>query len=184
MPDPLAPEKLPTPEEAAAAAAKVEFPGGPKAGEPVPRDPIDGIDLPTFAKISAELAEGDPPREAILRAVGFDELRWTFVEQGWMLRVATAALRGDPSLAHELNEQYVAAQDSLGPVEPTHALDRYAFLVAHAEKGVPLPPVLKAEGLGLAGFARLQRAWTKRLVADEALASTFRGWVEQVKKQL
>ena len=59
-----------------------------------------------------------------------------------------------------------------------------AFMVAHAEKGAPLLPVLKAEGLTLAGFARLQRAWTKRLVADEALSSTFRGWVEQVKKQL
>ena len=164
--------------------ATIEFPGGPRAGEPIPDDPIDGIDFGTFVKISAEIAEGNPPRAAIVRAVGLDELRWTFIEQGFMLRVATAALRGDSSLAEDLNRRYVEAQDALGPTEPTHGLDRYAFMVAHAEKGAPLLPILKAEGLTLAGFARLQRAWTKRLVADEALSSTFRGWVEQVKKQL
>lgn len=161
----------------------IELPGGPRAGESIPDDPIDGVDFETFVKISAELAEGTPPRAAILRAVGLDDLRWAFIEQGFMMRVATAALRGETRLANELDRLFIEAQDSLGPTEPTHGLDRFAFLMAHVELGTPLAPILKSQGLTLAGFARLQRAWMRRLAADDALTRTFREWVLRAKSE-
>ena len=163
--------------------AAIELPGGPKAREPIPRDPIEGIDLPTFVKISAEIAEGSPPRAAILRAVGIDEARWTFVEQGWLLRAAVAAIRGDREMVDEINREFVEAQDALGPTEPTHSLDRYALIVARIEAGAPAPAVLREQGLTLSGYARLVRAWTRRIASDPALGATFREWVEAAKRR-
>jgi hypothetical protein len=162
----------------------IQLPFGPAAGEPVVNDPIDGVDLGTYAKIAAELAEAGAARAAILRACGLDELRWGVIERGFLVRIATAALRGDPSLALELDELYVRAQESLGPTDPTRSLDRYAWLVARLELGHDAAALFAADGLSLADWSRLHRAWTKRLVADPALAVTFREWVAQVKAQL
>jgi hypothetical protein len=160
----------------------IQFPGGPRPDEPVSREPISGVDLATYAKISAELAEGKVARKDVLRACGFDELRWAHVEQGWLVRIATAALRGDASLATDLDRLYLEAQDALGPTEPMRGLDRYAWLVARMERGEDPADVYASDGLSLPDAARLQRAWTKRLVSDEALMSTFRGWVERLKR--
>jgi hypothetical protein len=160
----------------------IQLPSGPAPGEPIPTEPIAGIDLATYAKISAELAEKREPRAAVLRACGLTELVWLRVEQGWLVRIATAAMRGDPSLATELDRLYTAAQDSFGPTDPTRPLDHYATLVARMEAGEDPADTLAADGLSLADWGRLQRAWTRRLANDAALASTFRGWVERLKR--
>ena len=158
------------------------LPGGPKPGEPIPTDPIDGIDFATYARISAILAEKRGPRKNVLAANNLDEIRWAFVEQGFMIRIATAALRGDMSLVMELDRLYVEAQDQLGETEPTRPLDQYAGLVARMESGEGPPEVLASDKLSLADWARLQRAWTRRLAQDAELTSTFRGWVEEKKR--
>lgn len=162
--------------------SQVQLPGGPAPGEPIPDTPIDGVDFPTYVRISAILAENKAPRAGVLAANGLDEVRWAFVEQGFLLRVATAALRGDPSLASELDRLYVEAQDALGPTDPIRPLDRYAELVARMESGEPPPQVLASDGLSLADWARLQRAWTRRLAQDAEMTSKFRGWVERRKQ--
>lgn len=161
---------------------EIQLPAGPAPGEPIPDGPIDGIDFATYARISAILAEKRGPRANVLAANDLDEVRWAFVEQGFMIRIATAALRGDTSLAMELDRLYVEAQDQLGDTEPTRPLDRYAELVARMESGEDPSKVLASDGLSLADWARLQRAWTRRLAQDAEMTSTFRGWVEEKKR--
>jgi hypothetical protein len=163
--------------------ANVQLPGGPAPGEPIPVTPIDGIDFPTYVRISAILAEKKAPRANVLAANGLDEVRWAFVEQGFLLRVATAALRGDMAPMTELDRLYGDAQDALGPTDPIRPLDRYAELVARMESGEQASQVLASDGLSLADWARLQRAWTRRLAQDAEMTSTFRGWVEERKRR-
>jgi len=160
----------------------IQLPGGPAPGEPIPNGPIDGIEFGTYVRISAILAEKKAPRANVLAANNLDEVRWAFVEQGFLLRVATAALRGDMGPSEELDRQYVEAQDALGPTDPTRPLDQYAALVARMEMGEPPTRVLASDGLSLADWARLQRAWTARLAQDAEMTSTFRGWVESRKR--
>jgi hypothetical protein len=163
--------------------SRVQLPGGPAPDQPIPDTPIDGIDFPTYARVSAILAEKRAPRANVLAANGLDEVRWAFVEQGFMLRIATAAMRGDMGPMNELDRMYVEAQDALGDTDPTRPLDRYADLTARMESGEPAAQVLASDGLSLADWARLQRAWTRRLAQDAEMTSTFRGWVEARKRR-
>ncbi len=87
-----------------------QLPGGPDAGQPVPRTPVDGLDLRAFAAISAALATRDEPRAAVLARAGLTELRWTSIETTWLLRVATALLQQDLSLSRDHDEAFAAAQ--------------------------------------------------------------------------
>lgn len=160
---------------------RIQFPGGPPPDAPVPNDPIEGVDLATYARIAADLAEGNTPRLAILRACGLDEAAWLRIEQGHLIRIATAALREDTSRVEELDRLYIAAQDALGPTDPSRPLDRYAWLVGRIERGEDPAVVARSEGLSLPDWARLQRAWTRRLADDPALATTFRQWVVESK---
>jgi hypothetical protein len=163
--------------------SRVQLPGGPAPDQPIPDGPIDGIDFPTYVRVSAILAEKRAPRANVLAANGLDEVRWAFVEQGFLLRAAAAALRGDMGPLSELDRLYTEAQDALGDTDPTRPLDRYADLVARMEMGEPTPSVLASDGLTLADWARLQRAWSRRLAQDAEMTSTFRGWVEARKRR-
>ncbi|MGK3983619.1 hypothetical protein WME99_11325 [Sorangium sp. So ce136] len=154
-----------------------QLPGGPDPTQPVPRSPVEGVDLDTYARISAELAETPADRATILASHGLDEMRWMDVEMTWLLRVATAALQSDLSLGEDLDRAYTAAQVELGSPGPTLALEEYARLAARIEAGEPPSSVLARARLSLASYARLQRAWTLRLAADPALARTYREMV-------
>jgi len=90
-----------------------QLPGGPDPGQPVPRTPIDGFDLKAFATLSAELAARKEPRETVLARARLDELRWLAIEKRWMLRIATALLQQDLSLAQEYDQAFAAAQAEL-----------------------------------------------------------------------
>ncbi|WP_437708927.1 hypothetical protein WMF45_32305 [Sorangium sp. So ce448] len=154
-----------------------QLPGGPDPAQPVPRSPVEGVDLPTYARISAELAEAPAERARVLSSYGLDEIRWMDVERTWLLRVATAALKADLSLGQDLDLAYAAAQAALGPPAPAMPLEDYARLAARIEAGEPPGVVLAGAGLSLAAYTRLQRAWTARLAADPALARTYRAMV-------
>ncbi len=157
------------------------FPGGPDPSLPVPRDAVDGFDLERYASVSAQLAEGNRPRDEIFAENELTERSWAHVELTWMLRVATALLQGDKELALEFDRLYVAAQDSLGPTDPTLPLDRYAVVVAKIEAGRDPAEVFEEHGLSLAAAARLQRAWTKRLAQDPAMVDAFREMVKAAR---
>jgi len=153
------------------------FPGGPDPNQPIPREAVEGYDLERYARLSARLAEGREPREGILATEKLTERGWANIELTWMLRIATALLAGDQSLALEFDRLYVEAQDSLGPTDPTLPLDKYAHLVAQLEGGRDPTEAFAEHGLSLADAARLQRAWTRRLAQDPAMTETFREMV-------
>jgi hypothetical protein len=140
----------------------------------VERDPVHGIDLKSYAQISARIAEGREPAKSILLEHGLDEMRWLDVEKTWLLRVAAAAMQGDLSLSQSYDEHYVAAQDSLGPTEPTHGIADLASVLRALSAGEDARDVLPRFRLTLPAFARLQRAWARRMAKDEALAVAFR----------
>jgi hypothetical protein len=160
------------------------FPGGPDPTQPVPRESIEGYDLARYAQVSALLAEGIQPRESVFAANGLTERAWAHIELTWMLRIATALLQGDQSLALEFDRLYVQAQDALGPTDPTMSLEQYAEVVARIEGGQDPVEVFGAHGLTLASAARLQRAWTRRLAQDIEMTDAFRAMVKDAKARL
>ncbi|WP_437603821.1 hypothetical protein [Sorangium sp. So ce590] len=161
-----------------------QLPGGPDPTQPVPRSPVEGVDLDTYARISAELAEAPAARSSVLASHGLDEVRWMDVEMTWLLRVATAALQADLSLGQDLDRAYTAAQAALGPSEPVLPLEDYARLTARIEAGEPPSAVLAGARLSLSSYSRQQRAWTQRLAADPTLARTYRERVAAARAAL
>jgi hypothetical protein len=148
----------------------------------VPRDPVHGFDLARYVAVAARLAEQTEPREGVLAAAGVDEMTYVDVEKTWMLRVGSAAMDGDLSLLHEYEQRYVAAQDALGPTEPTHGLDALAAIIGALAKGEDARDVLPRHRLSLAGFARLQRAWSRRMAQDDNLALVYRDMLENASR--
>jgi hypothetical protein len=138
---------------------------------------VHGIDLDTYAGIAAEVAERPQDKSRILAAHQLAEMRWLEVEKTWLLRVATAALQNDLSLGEDLDRAYSAAQAALGAVEPTRPIEEYAGILARIESGHEVPAVLAQAKLSLGDWARLQRAWTARIVKDPALGKAFRNLV-------
>ena len=63
--------------------------------------------------VAARLAARGEPREAVLRSVTLDEPRWLAIEQGWLLRIATAMLQQDLGLAQDHDEALRAAREAL-----------------------------------------------------------------------
>jgi hypothetical protein len=158
------------------------LPGFP-ADQPIPTDPIEGLTLEQYAAISAELNERREPTEGVLLRHGLDLARWQRVEQTWPLRIAALALRGNPTLAQDYDRYYVAAQDALGPTEPTRTLDEYARITGRILSGEEAAQVSSSEGLSLADFARLVRAWNTRLARDPDLTKAFRALVQTHKQR-
>ncbi|MEZ4447385.1 MAG: hypothetical protein R3B72_50380 [Polyangiaceae bacterium] len=149
------------------------LPGGPDPAEPIPRTPVSGVDLERYAQIAAELAEQPRARNEVLARHELNELRWLEIEKTWLLRVATGALAGDPSLGQAIDQAFIAAQDAVGGGEPARPLADYARIVARLESGEALTPTLAAEGLSLADWSRLSRAWSGRIAADPEVARAY-----------
>jgi hypothetical protein len=158
-----------------------QFPGGPDPTKPVPRDPVDGVDLRRYAYLSALLAEKKAPRDKTLADAGLADDQWNGIEQTWMLRIGVAALQGDVSMAREYGDLYTEAQDAYGPKEPTRSMEEYAAVMARIESGEPAPRVIAANGLSLADWARLHRAWAARIAADGELGDRYRAIVKRLR---
>ncbi len=142
-------------------------------------EPIHGLDIVRYARLSARFAEGVEPRANVLREIGLDEMDWLTVERGWLVRIGSAAMKGDLSLLQAYERTYVETQDALGPTEPTHGLAEFAAVIRALSKGEDARDVFPRHGLTLASCARLQRAWAKRMAADPHLADAYRDLVEK-----
>jgi hypothetical protein len=75
--------------------ARFEAAAGSAAADP-------SIDVERYARISGELARGEP-RHTVLDRHGFDELAWMVEERSWLDTLARDASRGDGSLALRLD---------------------------------------------------------------------------------
>lgn len=144
----------------------------------VATDPVEGIDLRSYATASARIAEGREQRSTVLSELGLDEMTWLDVEKTWLLRIGAAAMQGDLSLSQSFDAHYVAAQDSLGPTEPTHGLAELAAVLRALSAGEDPRDVFPRFRLTLPAFARLQRAWAKRMARDENLAMAYRDMLQ------
>lgn len=160
------------------------LPGGPDPTQPVPREPVEGVDLRGCAGIAAELAAVTRPRGSILAQHRLDELRWAKVEKTWMLRLATAMLAGDLGLAQEYDAALTEAQDALVAGEPGIELDTHAAIIARLEAGHELARVLAETGIPPARFARAQRAWARKLAHIPALSEELRRRVAAERARL
>ena len=160
------------------------LPGVPP-DQPVARDPVEGVSLEAYARISAEVAEGRRDAGDILREKQLTQVQWLAVEQEWAIRIAAAALRGDLSFAQDYDQAYVEAQSALGPEQPTHTLADFASIAAELELAQDTAPVVLARrGLTIADFARLSRFWNALLGQDSQLSRSFHAQVAEDKKRM
>jgi len=133
-----------------------------------------GVTLPAFARISAELAEGDRPTAVVLEAHGLDEARWNESTMYWMKRLGDDALEHGEhaTLAHLYSEAFARAQSALRPLPPM-AVEEYAAIVAEIQStGSPALP-LAQRALSSADYIRLSRHFAEKMAADPDAAKRF-----------
>lgn len=133
--------------------------------------PIEpSISLEKYALIAAALAEEREPRNETLKAYGFDEESFLMEERGWLTTMSEAAMKGDPEPATRYSELFVNAQDALaGPNEGRETLDEYVALKVELEDAADPVKALADRQMKLAQWMRMDRRWTRRALADQAL---------------
>ncbi len=123
------------------------------------------ISLEDFAALSAAIAEGDRPLDAVLAARSLTVPNWRDTSEVWSRVIAA-----DESASDAYAEAFVRAQDALRPV-PVMTPEEWAMLVLEmADEG---PSALDRRGLRMADHLRLTRHWAKALGADKALAARY-----------
>lgn len=136
-------------------------------------EPPHGIDLASFAAISADLAEADRPVADVLATQSLTDAAWTEVTLFWAHQMGEnareAALAGaEPETALEFSEAFARAQDAKRPL--------VALSVGewHALKGeidrIGLPRALAQRALGLADYSRLIRHWAREIATKPEVA--------------
>jgi hypothetical protein len=128
------------------------------------------IDLETYARISADLAEGDRPPREILAAHEISDDAWSAATLYWNNAMAEAA-RHDPGLAIRFSELFAAAQDAKKPLAPLD-VNGWADLVTDVES-LGLARALQKRQLSNADYFRLVRHWAKALGQDPALSRAY-----------
>lgn len=146
-------------------------------------DPLHGIDLFGFARITAQLAVRRP-RQAVLSGAGLDEEQWQSVEKAWGLRLAAAAQRMDTAMLLQFERAMASAQQACEAPAPTRPMSDYAQMVAALERGVTPIEICAAYGMKLDEFFALQQAYTRRISSDPAEADRFSRLVEARQTEL
>lgn len=125
------------------------------------------IDLEAYAKISADIAEGDVSYQDILKLHQISDKAWNDATLYWNRTMAeSAALASDPaeSLPVRFSELFAAAQDAKKPLAPLDAVG-WADLVTDVEN-IGLARALAKRQLSSADYFRLVRHWAKTLGRD------------------
>ncbi len=125
--------------------------------------PPRGINLFTFARISAGAAEGDRPLAELLANESLTDAQWTDVTLFWARRMGEDARNEEPRVALAFSDAFAKAQDALKPVVvlSPEAWDALVLAIEDAPDGPAR--VLAERGLGLADFSRLTRHWARAL---------------------
>ncbi|MFO0759566.1 MAG: hypothetical protein U0359_23945 [Byssovorax sp.] len=132
---------------------------------PAPADAGDTLSLPEIAAITAAIAEGDRPAEAVLAERGLTLARWRDIST----RVAYL-LAEDEAAADAYAEAYCRAQDALKPA-PDLTPEQWAEL--GAEVAAEGAAALARRSLRQADWMRLSRRWAATLARDRALAARY-----------
>ena len=138
--------------------------------------PPHGIDLFTYASISADIAEGDRSVGEILRERGLNDEQWMEGTLFWSRRMAEdaspdASGNVEPRVALTFSDAFARAQDQKRPLVVLSVV-QWAELV-HEIEAYGVGPVLARRGLRMADHARLVRHWAKALGTNPALAREY-----------
>jgi hypothetical protein len=140
-----------------------------------------GVTFAAFAEISASIAEGDRPRDAILSARGLSAAAWDEVSAHYNGLIAADAVDADGALAEAFAAEFARAQDALKPV-PAMTPEEWAQ-VASAVAGPDGAAALDARGLSSADYLRLSRRWARDLAHDPALARRYFAAMYAIEKR-
>lgn len=156
------------------------LPGAPPDGEPVETGPIDGFSMESFATLGVALAVSGRPRKELLAEQGLDEMRWAWIEAGWMTRIAVLALRDDTSLADRHRQLTAAALDAFARDLPLPDEATWARVVAATRAGMPPAEAARREGLSTIAFVRAQSTYAQRFGRDPEARAAFEAEVARV----
>lgn len=143
-------------------------------------DPMHGIDLLGFARVTAQLASRQP-RQTVLSGTGLSEEQWQSVEKAWGLRLAAAAQRMDTALLLQFERAVAAAQQGCEAPAPSRTMSDYAKMVAALERGATPIEIRAAYSMRLDEFFALQQAYTRRVPSDPAEADRFSRLVDAAR---
>ncbi len=125
------------------------------------------LDIRTYARISAELAEGRPPREQVLAKHGLTEEAWAVEERAHVQLLADRANYGDVENAVVFGDAFVAAQEELAdPREADWTVEQHGLLTAQLESTRDVPTTLADHGLVLGAYLRIERRIAKLTETD------------------
>lgn len=133
-----------------------------------------GIALVDYARISAEIAEGDVATAEVLKTHGLTGVEWNDATIYWMTRMGEDVRENSERARIPLvySDAFSAAQDALKPLPPSDAAS-YAQLVVDVQlAGGPAQPLAR-RGLSTADYLRLSRHWARLLATDGAQARAF-----------
>ncbi|MEZ4447384.1 MAG: hypothetical protein R3B72_50375 [Polyangiaceae bacterium] len=139
-----------------------------------------GLTLVAFARISAELAEGDRPMQEVLDAHGLDETQWNASSNFWMKRMGDDALANGQhaTLALVFSDAFAQAQAHLKAI-PSLTIEDYAAIVVEIQtQGSAVRP-LAQRNLSNADYIRASRHFAALMASDPAVAERF---FEQLQK--
>ena len=138
----------------------------PEGADEGPRD----LALEEYARVRARLALQPGEREAHFLAERLTDRSWRAIDDRWLAAIGAETRRGRSKLLARFDDAYVAEQEALrGPM----SVAQYARLAAALEFGA-VDPVLTELALDRADLMRLTRVWTRRTLADPALAAELR----------
>ena len=129
------------------------------------------MDLDTFARISAEVAEGTALLDDALARHGVTRASWETAQAATLRAVAEEAMGDGPTpLGDAYAEALAQARDALAAV-PELTPEAWAELsAAVAAKGAP---ALAARGLRAPDYLRLSRRWSRVLASEPAIAERY-----------
>ena len=134
------------------------------------------IDVTAYAAIAAALSDPGCVRDRVLAGHGLDEERWAEVEEAWQERLSRAmdeeAEGGVPPLVAAYADAFARAKRQTGGA--LLSLERFAEATREIQKHGDPAAALGRLGIPLASFLEANEHWTRRMIADPALAQRFR----------
>lgn len=133
-----------------------------------------GISLADYARVSAEIAEGDATIAEILEGHGLTGVEWNDATIYWMMRMGEDVREHGERARMPLvySDAFTTAQDALKAVPPSDAASYAKLLVDVQLAGGPAEP-LALRGLSTADYLRISRRWARVLATDGAQARAF-----------
>lgn len=134
--------------------------------------PPHGVDLFTYATVSADLAEGDRAVADVLRERGLTDAQWTEASLFWAARMGADARDGGGRVAIAFSEAFARAQDLKRPL-PALGVEGWAALVHEIDVAGAVGPALIARGLSRADHSRLVRHWARAVATQRDVADRY-----------